>query len=257
MRQQYKYTDNTNHLVGVDIERGVPSRYNNHRGGATTGRNWVTKDPHFPDMAYGGNRISDSNYVIAGSNSSDHVIAGGSRIQRRDRPVDYIEPLHYNSAQRDAELVHISDDVHGGFVDDALDFGKDVFKGFLGMGIYEEPEPEDDDDVSAGSFGNFIGSTIRSMLGGSTANTKQEKENKMLLQHIVTLMGRVTKIEEELRMPYTKEDNEDFLNYQLKLHNKLQKNNNTKGGEIAPKSLLGSDPVSLPPSSVRLSSDDF
>ena len=239
MRQQHKFMDNTNPIVGVEFQRG----------------------------RIGGNARGDSNYIIAGSNigvtrgahfaeqnaagSLDgHVIAGSTGPQRRSRTVDYFEPHDYTDNDRTRDL-------QGG------NFFKDTLKSFLGMGVYQGQEPEIDDteraskdDTEGGSFGNFLGSTIRTFLGGSTA--KKDMSNELLLEHITTLMGRVTKLEEELEMVYTKADHDEFMKYQLKLFNKLnRRNTSTRGGEIAPKHLLGSDPVSLPPSSIRLSASDF
>ena len=89
IRQQYKYTDNTNPLVGVDIERGVRSRYQHsrHRAGNTL----LTAGSTLGDMGkpetntvqtmdqryvYGnqrGGNFRDSNYIVAGAAMTDNA----------------------------------------------------------------------------------------------------------------------------------------------------------------------------------------
>ena len=232
MRKQYKGMDNTiNSAIHVDIPRGVRSRY----GG----------------LIYDGNhRIAgsnDSNYVIGGNNDSNHIIAGATGIRAKYRDINYVEPLHYSSTERDQELEQING---GNFFQDLIHLPVRFLHGVAGMGLQEEEE-----DITGKGFlsdmAHSIGSIFGSTFGGSAKKQYNVTINpNRLHESLVMIMGRISKIEEVLDIPYTREDHANFKHYYASLKPK-------KGGEIVNKNLLGSDPVSLPPSSLKLSVNDF
>ena len=247
MRKQYKGMNNTlNSAIHVDIPRGVRSRY----GG----------------LIYDGNhRIAgsnnDSNYVIGGNNDSNHRIAGSTGIHAKYRDINYVEPHHYSSKERDEELEKINKNLQkndGKYLEDTVDGGnffQDLVSipvrflhGVAGMGLQEE------EDINGHGFiddmSHSIGSIFGSIFGGSAKQYKVTIDPNKLHESLVMLMGRISKIEEVLEIPYTREDHANFKQYYASLQPK-------KGGEIANKNLLGGDPVSLPPSSLKLSVDDF